>query len=55
VGANAEVPLAHCFECGHLLDVVSIKVLELQPVREQYPADEPAGRDGEAALVEGHE
>jgi hypothetical protein len=27
----------------------------LQPILEQHPADEPAGRDGEAALVEGHE
>jgi hypothetical protein len=27
----------------------------LQPVREQHPVNEPAGRDGEAALVEGHE
>jgi hypothetical protein len=30
-------------------------VLELQPVREQHPANEPAGGDGEATLVEGHE
>jgi hypothetical protein len=30
-------------------------VLELQPVREQHPADKLAGRDGEVALVEGHE
>jgi hypothetical protein len=27
----------------------------LQPVREQHPANEPAGGDGEATLVEGHE
>jgi hypothetical protein len=27
----------------------------LQPVREQHPADEPAGGDGEAALVADHE
>jgi hypothetical protein len=33
----------------------SDEVLELQPVREQHPANEPAGGDGEAALVEGHE
>jgi hypothetical protein len=32
-----------------------VQVLELQPIREQHPTDEPAGRDGEAALVEGHE
>jgi hypothetical protein len=30
-------------------------VMELQPVREQHPVDEPAGRYGEATLVEGHE
>jgi hypothetical protein len=29
-------------------------VLELQPILEQHPADEPAGGDREAALVEGH-
>jgi hypothetical protein len=27
----------------------------LQPVREHHPANEPAGGDREAALVEGHE
>jgi hypothetical protein len=30
-------------------------VLELQPILEQHPVDESTGRDGEAALVEGHE
>jgi hypothetical protein len=30
-------------------------VLELQSVREQHPANESAGGDGEAALMEGHE
>jgi hypothetical protein len=30
-------------------------VLELQPVREQQPADEPIGGDGEAAIVEDQE
>jgi hypothetical protein len=30
-------------------------MLELQPILEQHPADEPTGEDGEAALVEGHE
>jgi hypothetical protein len=34
VGADAEVPLAHRFEGGHLLDAVRVEVLELQPVRE---------------------
>jgi hypothetical protein len=37
------------------LDVVRVEVLELQPIREQHPSDQPAGGDGEAALVEGHE
>jgi hypothetical protein len=55
VRADAEEPLAHCLEGGHLLDAVRVEVLELQPVCEQHPSDEPAGRDGEAALVEGHE
>jgi hypothetical protein len=27
----------------------------LEPILEQHPADEPSGRDGEAALMEGHE
>jgi hypothetical protein len=30
-------------------------VLELKPVPEQHPADEPPGGDREAALMEGHE
>jgi hypothetical protein len=37
------------------LDIVRVEVLELQPVHEQHSSDEPAGGDGEAALVEGHE
>jgi hypothetical protein len=55
VDADAKVPLAHRFECAHLLDVVRVEVLELQPVHEQHPANEPDGRDKEVALVEGHE
>jgi hypothetical protein len=55
VGDDAKVSLAHCFERIHLLDAVRIEVLELQPVREQHPANEPVRRDREAALVEGHE
>jgi hypothetical protein len=34
VGADAEVPLAHHFERNHLLDVIRVEVLELQPIRE---------------------
>jgi hypothetical protein len=34
VRADAEVPLAHRFEHGHLLDAIQVEVLELQPVRE---------------------
>jgi hypothetical protein len=30
-------------------------VLQLEPVLEEDAADEPSGRNGEAALVEGHE
>jgi hypothetical protein len=45
----------HNFKSGHLLDPIRIEVLELQPVHEQHPANELAGGDGEAALVEGHE
>jgi hypothetical protein len=51
VGADSEIPFAH----NHLLDAVRVKVLELQPVRKQHPADEPAGGDRDAAFVEGHE
>jgi hypothetical protein len=39
VGADAEVPLAHRLERNHLLDAVWVEVLELQPIREQHPAD----------------
>jgi hypothetical protein len=52
---DPEEPLAHFLEGSHLLDVVWVEVLELQPVREQHSSDESAGGDGEAALVEGHE
>jgi hypothetical protein len=55
VRADAEEPLAYRFKSGHLLDVVWVEVLELQPVCEQHPTDEPADGDGEAALVEDHE
>jgi hypothetical protein len=55
VHTDAKEPLAHRFKSGHLLDVVRVEVLKLQPVHEQHPADKPAGGDGEAALVEGHE
>jgi hypothetical protein len=37
------------------LDVVRVKVLKMQPVREQYSSNEPVSGDGEAALVEGQE
>jgi hypothetical protein len=52
---NAEEPLANFLEGSHLLDVVRVEVLELQPVREQRSSDEPVGGYGEAALMEGHE
>jgi hypothetical protein len=55
MGTNAEVPLAHRLQRSHLLEAVWVEVLELQSVREQHPADEPADGDGEVALVEGHE
>jgi hypothetical protein len=55
MGTDAEIPLAHHFEHGHLLDAIRVEVLELQPILEQHPADEPAGEDREATLVEGHE
>jgi hypothetical protein len=55
VSADAKVPFAHRFECGYLLDVVRVEVLELQPIREQHPTDELTGRDGEAALAKDHE
>jgi hypothetical protein len=34
VRTNAKEPLAHCLEGDHLLDVVRVEVLELQPVHE---------------------
>jgi hypothetical protein len=55
MGTNAEVPLAHRLQRSHLLEAVWVEVLELQSVREQHPADEPADGDREVALVEGHE
>jgi hypothetical protein len=54
VRTDTEEPLAHCLEGCHMLDVVRVEVLELQPVREQHSSDEPADGDGEAALMEGH-
>jgi hypothetical protein len=55
MGTNAEIPLAHRLKRIHLLDALRVQVLELQPILEQHPTNEPVGRDGEAALVEGHE
>jgi hypothetical protein len=55
MGTNSEVPHAHHFERCHLLDVVQVEVLELEPILEQHPTDEPSGGDRKAALVEGHE
>jgi hypothetical protein len=55
VGTDSEVPLIHRLERSHLLDVVRVEMLELQPILEQHPTDKPTGRDGEVALVEGHE
>jgi hypothetical protein len=55
MGTDSEVPLAHSFERHHLFDAVRVEVLELKPILEQHPADEPTGGDGEAALMEGHE
>jgi hypothetical protein len=37
------------------LDAIRVEVLELQPIREQHPTDEPVGGVREAVLVEGHE
>jgi hypothetical protein len=34
------------------LDAIRVEVLELQPICEQHPTDEPDGRDGEATLGE---
>jgi hypothetical protein len=55
VHADAKEPFTHYFKGSHLLDVVRVEVLKLQPVHEQHPADKPAGGGGEAALVESHE
>jgi hypothetical protein len=55
VRANAKEPLAHRFKSSHLLDAVRVEVLKLQPLRGQHPANELAGGDREAVLVEDHE
>jgi hypothetical protein len=41
MGTDSKVPLAHRLKRSHLLDVVWVEVLKLQPVLEQHPADEP--------------
>jgi hypothetical protein len=46
MGTNSKVPLAHRLERSRLLDVVRFEMLELEPVLEQHPADEPTGEDG---------
>jgi hypothetical protein len=55
VGTNPQVPLAQRLKRRHLLDVVKVEVLELEPVLEKYDPDESLGGDREAALVECHE
>jgi hypothetical protein len=55
MGTYPQVPLTHCLECRHLLDVVWVEVLQLEAVLVEDPPDEPPGGDGEAAPVEGHE
>jgi hypothetical protein len=55
MGTNSEVPLTHRLERRHLLNAVRVEVLELKPILEQHPADESPSKDGETALVEGHE
>jgi hypothetical protein len=54
MGTHPQVPLAQCLERLHLLDVVWLEVLELQPVLEKHDPDEPPGGDREAALVKCH-
>jgi hypothetical protein len=55
MGTNSQVPLAQRLEHRHLLDVVRVEVLQLEPVLVEDRSDEPLGGDGEAMLVEGHE
>jgi hypothetical protein len=52
MGADPQVPLAHRLERRHLLDVVRVEVLKLEPVFQEDSLDEPPGGDGEAALME---
>jgi hypothetical protein len=40
---------------SHLLDVVRVEVLQLEPILEENSTDEPPDGDGEAALMQGHE
>jgi hypothetical protein len=55
MGTDSQVPLTQRLEHLHLLDVVRVEMLQLEPVLVEDHSDEPPGRDGEAALVEGHE
>jgi hypothetical protein len=52
---NSQVPLTHHLERRHLLDVVSVEVLQLEAVLEDDSMNEPPGGDGEVTLAEGHE
>jgi hypothetical protein len=54
MGTDSQVPLAQRLKCRHLLDVVWVEVLQLEPVIIEDHSSEPPGGDGEAAFVEGH-
>jgi hypothetical protein len=41
VGTHSQVPLAQRLERSHMLDVVPVEMLELQPVLEKHSANEP--------------
>jgi hypothetical protein len=40
MGTHTQVPLAQCLECCHLLDVVRVEMLELQPILVEHHTDE---------------
>jgi hypothetical protein len=54
-GIDSQVPLAHCIERRHLLDIVRVEMLQLEAALEEDSVGEPPSGDVEVVLVEGHE
>jgi hypothetical protein len=45
MGTNSEVPLTQCLERSHLLDVVRVEMLELQPKNNTPQMNRPVGTE----------